>query len=119
MRGTGKWVSITANRDILIIENNNSVDNSTTITIGHNNNFNSSTDITDNSPMAAKVAAKNSLVYSADTVTVDAHGHITKVNHNKLDFAEAVTLESQYSEGDKIATVLGVDIRSGIAWGTF
>ena len=119
LRGTGKWVSITANRDIQIIENEDLVDDSTTITIGHNNDFDQLTGFTNDSPMAANVVAKNSLVYSADAVTVDDHGHIIKVNHNKLDFTNAVTLKSQYSEGDKIATVLGVDIHSGIVWNTF
>ena len=115
LRGTGKWVSITANRDIQIIENNNLVDNSTNITIGHSNNFNSLIDITDNPPMVAK----NNLFYSADTVDVDAHGHITGVFHNKLDFTNAVIPTSEYSEGDHIATILDVPIYAGIAWGTF
>lgn len=115
LRGTGKWVSITANRDIQIIENNNLVDNSTNITIGHSNSFNSQTDIISNSP----ITAQNNSVYSADTINVDAHGHITGILHNELNFTNAVIPTPEYSEGDHIATILNVPIHAGIAWGTF
>ena len=115
LRGTGKWVSITANRDIQIIENNNLVDNSTNLTIGHSNTFNSSTDVTSNSP----ITAQNNSVYSADTINVDAHGHITGILHNELNFSNAVIQTPEYSEGDHIATILNVPIHAGIAWGTF
>jgi len=71
--------------------------------------------------MAASVAAipNQSLIYNADTVDVDAHGHIARVTHKTLDFKDAVIQISEYSQGDKIANILGVDIHAGIAWGTF
>lgn len=104
-RGDGKWASIDvgANSSLSITNTDNGA-----ITISHSTTTSKSTN---NATIVAGTG------FRADTITVDSTGHVT--GYNQITYTLNVSQQADYTSGDKIATIAGTDIYSGIKWETF
>ena len=110
LSGDGEWTAIAAGNKF-----NASVSESTTtklriITFNHD-----TTTVTTSSTNTAFTAGNTYTVVKQ--ITKDDYGHITGIETTPL--TPSISVESDYSSGDLVATVLGTQIRSGIKWGTF